>query len=156
MGVNWADSIFWLNVRRNIPDREDDYYTAEKTPPREVMEVSFLQSFTKELGNAEDTVQNSPVLFKRFFNMTVTSFSSLISVILRIWLEEPRPHVARREISACHWFPSLLTSLFLAIHTLFHHLQMAGGAGGNYKLHNYKLISIFVAEALSCAPTAQN
>lgn len=66
MGVNWADNIFWLNVRKNIPNREDDYYTAEKTPPREVIEVSILQSFKKELGNAEGTVENSPVLLKRF------------------------------------------------------------------------------------------
>lgn len=67
MGVNWADNIFWLNVRKNIPNREDDYYTAEKTPPREVIEVSFLQPFKNDLGNAEDTVENIPALLKRFF-----------------------------------------------------------------------------------------
>ena len=52
MGVNWADDIFWLNVRKNIANREDNYYTVEKTTPREVIEVSFLQSYKNQLGNA--------------------------------------------------------------------------------------------------------
>lgn len=138
MGVNWADDIFWLNVRKNIPNREDDYYTVEKTPPRELMEVSFLQSFKTELGNTQEErycrKQPSPWWKIFFLIWPIPSFSSLISVSLWIWMEENRPRMARRETSVRHWFSSLLASLFLAIHNCFHHLQMARGAGGNTQL----------------------
>lgn len=85
MGVNWADNLFWLDVRRNIPNREDAYYTTEKALPREAIAISFLQSFKNELGNAQDTLGNNPALAE-IFN-TAYYIWSLISVGLWIWRE---------------------------------------------------------------------